>query len=307
MQFLSIDIGGTYTKYAVVTNEGQIVHQGKMSTPDNLDDLVTQLIAVKKNLQADWQLDGISLSCPGKVQKGSHLIEHGGSLPYLDQQELTKLIGEDDFPESHLLTINDAKAAALAEYWQGTLVGSKQSLVVTLGTAIGGAILINGEVLEGSHFQAGELSFIAYTGQDRSLSNRLIPNIGDSLSAVGFVEAAAKILGLPSAKGELVFDSIARGDHILQPLFKQYCKDLANVLLTVDTVLDLDRIAIGGGVSSQPILIQEISHQLQILHDSIKARNQHLTLPVVVACQFQNDANLLGSAYALMKQIGVTQ
>lgn len=307
MQILSIDIGGSYIKYAIVSDTGTLEVRDQFASPSSLDALVTTLVAIKKQLQKDWVIEGVALSCPGKVQKGSQIIEHGGSLPYLNNQELTKLINQGELPEKYLLTINDAKAAALAEYWQGALKNSQQSLVMTLGTAIGGAILIGGEVLEGSHFQAGELSFIAYTGQRETNQERFIPNIGDSLSAVGFVAAASKILGLPSHKGELVFESIANDNHILQPLFKQYCQDIASVLLTVDAVLDLDRIAIGGGVSSQPILISEIRHQLQILHDSVKARNQHLTLPEVVACHFKNDANLLGSAYALMKRIGVYQ
>lgn len=306
MKILAIDIGGTHVKYALVTEAGDIISKGKCKTPTDIDSLVEELIRVKQSFQVSHELTGLAISCPGQVDSQENRIYHGGSVAYLDQQNLAEAVSQGDFSDKQLLTMNDAKAAALAEYWKGSLKNSKMGVVVTLGTAVGGAIVADGQLLNGSHFQAGELSFMPQDEVAKLHKQDTLGNVGDHLSAVRFVETASRLLGLTVGNGELVFESILAGNHILDPLLDQYCRDIAYHILTIDAILDLDKVAIGGGISSQPILIEKINQQALFLHKKIKARQEHLHLPEIVACQFKNYANLIGASYALVKKRSLT-
>lgn len=155
--FLSFDVGGTRIKYALITDKREIVKKSSTHTPDNSQEfwrVVDDIVERHKNV-----IDGVAFSVPGRVDTEKGIIYIGGALPYLKDIHI-----KDMFFLKYGLpvaVVNDAKAAALAEVWQGSLKGVKDGAVVVLGTGVGGGLILDGKLRNGSHFQAGELSFLA--------------------------------------------------------------------------------------------------------------------------------------------------
>ena len=114
-------------------------------------------------------------------------------------------------------------------------------------------------------------------------------------SAVQFVEKASHILNLEKADGIAVFRALDQGgNEELTTLFQAYCYDIAILIFNLQSLLRLEKVTIGGGISSQPLLIDEINHQY---HDllSQKGHEQFEALPIQAA-RFHNESNLIGAA-----------
>ena len=123
-----------------------------------------------------------------------------------------------------LAVTNDGKAAALAEWWLGNLKGIQNGAAITLGTGLGGGVIVEGKLIQGAHFQAGELSFLLNaTKRSDAPENAEQPNnqgltlqqlAGFSGSAVAMIRRSAQLLGLADlADGKAVFDAINQKSH----------------------------------------------------------------------------------------------
>lgn len=152
--YLSIDIGGTNVKYAELDNAGQIIKKEKVNTIHDKEKFLAEIdqIVVKC---VDKGVKGIAFCAPGKIAKTE--IHFGGALPFLDGVDFAKRYKKYNLP---IAVINDGKASVLAENWLGSLKDMKNCASITLGTGLGGGIIVNGKLLNGAHYQAGEVSFL---------------------------------------------------------------------------------------------------------------------------------------------------
>jgi len=265
-KYLAIDIGGTHIKYSIISHNGTIQTSNKINTPMKLNLFQKELInIVDQNLT---EINGVGISCPGQVDPDTGLITHGGSLPFLNNVSLNKLIQNNfNIPCS---TINDGKAAALAESWLGSLKDVSSGIAIVLGTGIGGGIIINNEVLLGKNFQAGEFSFIIDEKQNQSNTDI----VGYSASAVRFIRIANKIIGNDDENdGIRVFKEIEANNPSVTSIFEEYCKKIAILISNLQAVLDIEKVVIGGGISQQPILIKKINQQYDKLRNQIPLLN----------------------------------
>lgn len=294
MNYLAIDIGGSFIKYALVDHSGNIKKVKKVHTPQDIGGFLKVIFEIISPLKNDIKRIGISL--PGKIDTQNGIVYFGGALQFLHEFPLKEKI-ESNFNICTELS-NDGKAAALAELWLGNLKDTKNGAAIILGTGVGGGIILNGELYQGSHFQAGELSFM--------INNRYLNNLDDmtglSCSAVEFVKSGNKILqSLDLMDGEAVFEAIKLGENNkLIELFNNYCRLLANLIINLQAVLDIETVVIGGGISQQNILIENIINQYQNIRKKIGIFDFMLAKVDIKPCKFRNDANLLGSVYNLL-------
>lgn len=294
-KYLGIDIGGTFIKYAVLDEKGDVLEKKKQRTPKEKNTFQKLLFEIISEFRS--RIEGVAVCCPGKVNTIDGIVYHGGNVKYLHEMPLKQLIQQKfSLPAS---VINDGKAVVLAEYWLGNLKGSSSGCAIVLGTAIGGGLIVDGKVLSGAHYQAGELSFMPIMLQKNNDASS-VSNIGDQLSAVKFVSDASKILSLNEPDGEIVFEEIDKGDKRLIKLLEEYSRKLAYYILTIQAVVDVDRIVIGGGISEQKSLIHEIKNQVEKLKYEIPGFASTMTTPEIFCCKFKNDANLLGALYHLV-------
>lgn len=264
-QYLSFDIGGTNLKYAIINKEGHILEKGHVKSSKNLDAFLKSMYQVADHYQGKF--DGIAVCAPGKIDVKNKIIHFGGALPFLDGLNLQKTLG--DKYHVPIGTENDGKAAALCEQWLGQLHNVNTGAVMTLGTGVGGGILIDNRVLHGKDFQAGELSWMI-TNSAAGIKS-MDAYTGANCSAVGMITKVNKALGNQDlTDGLAAFKAINAHNEEVYPIFEDFCKNIAIMILNVQTVINGEKIVIGGGISSQPIVLQEINYQFNLILQDIQ-------------------------------------
>ena len=127
---------------------------------------------------------------------------------------------------------------------------------------------------------------------------------GFSCSAVNMIKKVNLALGnIDLDNGLTAFEAINNGDLRALAVFKRYCRNVAIMILNIQTVINGSKVIIGGGISAQPILIEEINNQFdKILQNNPMLGNQVIK-PVIVAAKHGNDSNLYGALYALLLEL----
>lgn len=195
--------------------------------------------------------------------------------------------------------INDGKAGVLAEHWLGNLKGEGNCAAVILGTGVGGGIIVNDSLVMGAHFQAGEISFMKMTADARNMNGFA----GKDLSDVAMIIDINRKIGNAYEKdGMAAFEAVGAGNPVACAILADYCHGVTSLILNVQSVVDLDKYLIGGGISTQPAVIEGINRAYgDILKDN-ESVGETLTRPEITAAALNNDANLYGALYNLIKE-----
>jgi len=290
-KYLAFDIGGTKLKYALINNHGQLLKEYSEPTVQTSKEAFLKRFKEIVDKFKE-QISGVGVSVPGKINRLDQTVSYGGSLPFLDGVSFSGVLG-NEIPVS---VENDAKAATLAELWKGTLKESNNAVMLVLGTAIGSGIVLNRELVYGSHDQAGEVSFMSYGSFDKTNL------MGGKCSAVGLIQDIAKHYNLKDINdGPAVFKLINKHDDYAWQRFEEFCNTIALLIHNMQTVLDVDCYVIGGGISKQEIVSEQIATSLKKLRETNSFVNNTLTQPKIVSSTFHNEANLLGSIYKFEK------
>lgn len=208
---------------------------------------------------------------------------------------------------------NDGKCAAAAEGWTGALAGVENGLVLVLGTGIGGGIILNGKVLMGAHAAAGEVSGLVsdiskmadddfkLTSVERYSEAPLWAGMA-SASGLIFEYARQKHLptGSPMPTGEEIFAAYNAGEPEAQKALKIFARRVAVGILSLQNVLDVEKVAIGGGISAAEALLPAIQAELDWLFE--RCTVMPTVKPELVRCRYGNDANLIGALKLFFEQ-----
>lgn len=294
-QYLVFDIGGSAIKYGLVTEEGEILNHDKVTTPETWEAMTETFDAVvTENLE---EISGVAVSAPGQIDVEEGIIYIGGALPYLHNINIKKHFKEKyNLPAS---VVNDGKAAGQAELWLGNLQGVKNAASITLGTGIGGAVIIDGKVLQGQSFLAGEFSYVLPT------EDPLHHTLAYRNSAVKLIAELADIIGLEDkTDGQGVFEVInSRENKEVNEVFADYCKRLAIFISNLHVTLDISHVVIGGGISNQPILLEELNYQYDLIRETVPSFGNDFERLSIESCKFSSKANLLGALYQLLLEL----
>jgi len=290
--YLVIDVGGTNIKYALINEDVSFVDKGEIETPKtNLEDFVNALVALYDNCKQD--LAGIAFSLPGLIDSTKGYMYTGGALShYLFNVNLADIIQKrTGVPVS---IENDGKCAALAELWKGSLKGVDIGMVLTVGTGIGGGLVVGGKLVRGVNFAAGEVSSLPVT---------LKPNLdpfkfwAQVNGTPALLEAYQKAKGINERiNGRQFFEAHAQKDPVAIKVLQEFAQSFALAIFSLQTVLDGDTYAIGGGISSQASFIQAINDAMDGFYAQFDNKIP-IQKPKVVACTFYNDSNLIGALY----------
>jgi predicted NBD/HSP70 family sugar kinase len=283
--YLAIDLGGTFIKYGLLNEKGQVLNDGKIPTPKNSYNLLIDAIIGLYN-NCSTKIDGLAISLPGTVDVNEGIVYYGGSLRYLHEKNLKRDISEKtNIPVS---VENDAKCAALAEYWNGVTQGHPNNVVLVFGTGVGGGVMVNGNLVRGHNLSAGEVSFII-DKYDKT------PRIfGRSGSASEMVNKIAKEKNLAINDGQGVFEYINNLDEYAEKIFNEFCLNIAVQIINFQYILDPSIIAIGGGISEQPIFKKRIIDHIKLIEE---ASEFVIRTPKIEVCHYKNKANLVGALY----------
>lgn len=257
---IGIDIGGT--KIAVgVLNGFEIVHYMRFDYvySSDIPGLVAFLARVLNSLADDFPVESAGIGTPGWVVDGVVREAVNIGIGELDMRaEVQALARVPVYVE------NDARTALLGEFAKGSLKGARNALMVTLGTGIGGAFLLDGRLYRGSFGCAGEIGHVSVDadGPLCSCGKRGCLELyasGSSLAAEARLIAREKDGALRrlcggdanALNGEAVFRAADEGDPDSAALLGRYVDKLAHALLETAYLMDLDAIALGGGISAQ--------------------------------------------------------
>lgn len=295
-KILTIDVGGTFTKYAVVTGTRSFKFLKKDKFPTVKTNHEEFLASLSGLFDANNDVEGIAVSMPGLIDTYKGICISSGVLNFSNghcvAEELQAKCGVPVTVE------NDANCAALAEIKSGSLVDVNDAFVLVFGTGVGGAFIHNKEIYRGAHFCAGEVSFTIKTFNGIANDKNFY---GNEIGALAFQKKCAKILGMPQEEvtGEMIFDLIDENDDDILDALYNYAHGVAVKIFNLQVLFDPERFALGGGISERQSFIDAVNDKL----DEICAKApDYLPRPEVVACKYHNDANLMGALYRFIKK-----
>ena len=290
-QYLVLDIGGTFVKYAIMDDEGQFIEQGKVPANTTSEEHMLASLADVRETVATYDYEGVAISMPGRIDTAKGWAYTGGAFTWLHDYPAAEKYGA--VFGKPCTVANDGKCAAIAESWEGALKDVDSGAVLVLGTGVGGGIVLNGEVWMGCSGGAGELSWLVCD----------LPAIhqGKAGSAIWAGKIAAGAIvpkfglakGLANADGIMLFDAYEAGDEDAKAIMDEYAMWASSGIITLQAVLDLPRYAIGGGISARPettTLIRDAVDKLFEMHPYLP-----FSKPEIVTCKFGNEANLIGA------------
>lgn len=287
MQILVVDIGGTWIKYACMTENMDILNRGKVKTPrSGREELIETIGKIYDQIP---EAEGIAISMPGIIDSENGYCFMGGALRYNDDFYLRHSLYERC--PVRIVMENDAKCAAMAEAAVGSLKDVEDGFVLIFGTMIGGAFIKNHRLHRGRHFAAGEVSYIN-TGRAEMPTFSNVWGNRCGTSGLCRMYAQKKRLAPESVDGIMVFEGVKRQEADAMECLQRFTKEIAVQLFNIQTILDPERFAIGGGISAQPVFIEYIKNNLTELYAGCPYQVPHAE---VVSCKFQNDANLIGA------------
>ena len=298
MKLLVFDVGGTEIKYAVIEDALTIADKGYVPTPtdgfDHFAELICEIYLPRKD-----DVEGIAMCLPGPVNVEKGHCGKCGAMKYPHSIEVGRLLSETC--GCRVVLENDGKAAALAEYEYGSVRGCQNAAVFLIGTAVGGGLIIDHHIVRGPSFNAGEFSFIN-TDADHYYDPGQI--IGSRCSTTFLLRRYQELSSSQEMINGREFFELLPEDKKAQTALDELCTNIAVQIYNLYWLLDLERVAIGGGISRQPVLIETIRNKFSEVQSKAMTARFHTVLPLeIVPCQFGNDANLIG-AYRTYEMLG---
>lgn len=282
--YLVFDLGGTYIKHGILSADGKILENSKFKTPKSLEELYKSISKIKE--ESKYQVSGVALSCPGAVNSKTGFIGGVSALPYIHGPNIKRELEELLDLEVHLE--NDANCAALAEVWLGEAKNNSDVVFIVIGTGVGGAIVKEKKIHKGKNLHAGEFGIMYFESEIG------IPGTWGTVSIGQLTKRISEKLGR-DIEGIELFNLVEEvKDDFLQKEIEKWYADLAKGILTIQYVYDPEKIIIGGGISSNQLIMNKIQKKVNELVEKL---NVATIYPEVKSCKFNNDSNLIGALY----------
>lgn len=311
--YIGIDLGGTNIAVGVVNKEGKILKSGSRPTlatrhyteiVKDMAELCTELLS-ECGLSVD-DLEGIGIGSPGTIDSANGVIVYSNNLHWDNvplAEELQKYINVPVQIE------NDANAAALGEYVVNG-DGAESFVAITLGTGVGGGIIINKGIYRGFNGAGGELGHITLVNNGESCTcgrngcweayasvTALINQTKKAMEAhpeslmTSVAEKEGKVSGRTS------FDAAKQGDAVAQSVVDQYVEYVADGITSIINIFQPNVLVIGGGISKEGDRLLDPIKEYVKKYSYCKAVAQ----TEIKIATLMNDAGIIGAAFASVK------
>ncbi|MCI5775464.1 MAG: ROK family protein [Aerococcus sp.] len=284
-----IDVGGTAIKYGKynVTDQ-KLTDQQQVPTPDTLEDFYNVVSDIVSEISRDCTLKGVAFSMPGTYQASTGIIGGISAVPYIHQFPIRQALEERlKLPVS---IENDANCAALAEVASGSAESLSNIVFIVIGTGVGGAIVLNRQIIPGAHSMAGEFGYMIDS------TNQLLSQRATVFHATErYAQQTGKMI-----TGEKLLNDVRMGDEIAIAETGKMYRSLAQTIFNLQYTIDPEAFIIGGGASRNPQFIDALNQSILEIIDDYPEETQ--VVPVVKAAKYANDANLIGAAYRYLHQ-----
>ena len=314
MYKLGIDLGGTNIVAGVVDENYKIIARASCKTAvprpeseicDSMAEVALKAIE-KAKLTID-DIESIGIGVPGAVNPKTGVIEYSANL-FFHNWEIVKMMQER--LNTKVLIENDANAAALGEYLAGSAKGAKNAIAVTLGTGIGGGIIINGKIYSGSNYAGAELGHMVIVKDGKECACGRKGCWETYASATGLINMTKqKILSekldysymlklcdgdINKVNGKTSFDAMEDGDPAAKEVVEQFIGYLATGLVNIINIFQPDILCIGGGISAQG---ENLLGPVRAFVERERYTKHNDKQTVICAATLGNDAGIIGAAY----------
>ena len=292
---LSIDIGGTAVKMGLVDHEGAIHarHEASVCFDHYQTPILTTVIREAQAFLAreSAQIEGIGVSATGQVDdRAGEVIGTNGKIPHYEGSQIKRDM-EAAFGVP-VFALNDANAAALGECFAGRAKGVQNVLMVTLGTGVGGGIVLGGRIFGGTRGIAGELGhFTLYQDGPRCPCGKC-GCFERYAATTALVRRAKEATGEADMNGRIVFSRAADGDQAMLAVLSAWIDDIAAGISGLVHIFNPQMVLIGGGVSAQEALLIAPLRE-RVLRSVMPRFAECLQLE---AATLGNDAGMIGAA-----------
>ena len=304
------DLGGTHLRAATVDREGNIQFRFKQNTPQGTDPLaivdaiVSAVRECEQHSASAGQITAVSIVVPGTVNVEEGAVVKAPNLPCLDGFRLAAALTEQlGLPA---IVENDANAAAVGEMWRGAAIGCKTIICVTLGTGVGGGIILDGKLwrgVDGAAAEIGHMCVDPFGGVACTCGSRGCLEVFASATAIVRMTREARprypdsvLQGQEDLTAETIFAAGKAGDELALEIFRRMGVYLGIGLANLINILNPEMIVIGGGVVNGWDLFARHMHQ----------QVEERAFPLLAArvkierAKCGDDAGLLGAARLIL-------
>lgn len=290
---MGIDVGGTNTKFGLLNLKGNIIDRTCLNTKSfnrNKNYLIKVIAETIRNLISDNRLkksdiSGIGMGWAGFIDPQNGIIKYLPNIPGWRNVALAKILkGKVNIP---VYIENDANLITMAEWKMGAGKGCRDLICITIGTGVGGGLILDGALYHGTSFTAGEIGHMPFRDKtiEKYVGNKVLHS------------KATKLFNNRSIHNRDITDMAKKGNRKAQKYWREIGEEIGFVLAGVVNLLDLEMVIIGGGVSNNFDLfapaIRKVIKEKGILtvRDSVK----------IVRAELGDDAGILG-AHLLVKE-----
>lgn len=307
--FIGVDVGGTSVKEGLFDSEGNLLGKVSVPTPPLVDKAgYAAVVGGVEQLMAEAKLPilfvrGIGLAIPCPVP-ASGIISMQANIQ-IDAPGLRAAL-EERCPHAVVKFGNDANAAAMGEVWQGSAKGARSMVMVTIGTGVGGGVVIDGDVVEGVFGAAGEIGHMCLNpDEERVCGCGGHGHLEQYASATGVVSnylIECKKRGVEPIEltgpsdSRHVFQACREGDEVAWAAVETMTDYLGRALALVGAVVDPEEFVLGGGASaSADVYLEKLVEKYRRYAVKVSAGT-----PIKVA-SLGNDAGIIGAAYIALR------
>lgn len=308
-----VDVGGTTCKIGLFETSGKLIEKWeiKTNTKNNgaaiLPDVAASVEAklAESGIGKD-EVRGIGIGVPGPVGEDG-VVSCCVNLGWREVDVVRELGTLTGFM---VRVGNDANVAALGEMWQGGAKGSKNIVMVTLGTGVGGGVIVRGRIVPGFHGAGGEIGHLTVCADEKEACNcGRFGCLEQYASATGIVRVAKRYLDAcddasslrdidPEAlTAKAVLDAAKQGDAVALELVEEVCEILGAALSNIACVVDPEIIVIGGGVSKAGEMLTDCIQKHFAAHAFSSCKHTRFAL-----AGLGNDAGMYGGVQLLLEE-----
>ncbi|GMT50162.1 MAG: glucokinase [bacterium] len=302
---IGLDIGGTFIKSALVREDGRVLVKEsipiKTTSPNIIDQILLSISLLIKEIKDNQELMGIGIGTPGNVNRLKGTVQGAYNVSGLEGQPLVEIIKQKY--SCPVFIDNDATNAAKGEFLFGAGKGHQHMMLMTIGTGIGGGIILNGQVFHGSTDYAGEIGHITVVPNGRPCNCGNYGCLEAYSSATAMMDQAQQALRrkdptqLQTLKpdeinGEIICRWANDGDLLCQTIVQTAGHFIGLAIANIINLLNIPLVVVGGGISAGG----------KVLFQSIHESANKYVLPQlrgtfkIEKALLGNDAGVIGSA-----------
>lgn len=304
---IGIDVGGTKIAGGVVDSRGRIIARVRRPSPaDDAEAIVDEIVGIAKDLASSHEVHSIGIGAAGFVGKDRRTVLFAPNIAWRDEPLADRVEAAVNLPT---FIENDANAAAWGEYSHGVATNAESIVFVTLGTGVGGGIIIDGQLLRGSNGFAGEIGHMNLIPdgvkcgcgsrgcwEQYSSGTALVRMAREA--AMEAPDRAQTLLSLAGGNpamitGRVVTQAARMGCRVARKAFDQAGRYVGIALADLVSILDPDMFVLAGGLSETGSLIRNPAEEAFM--DQQVGGDYRPAIPIVTA-KLGNDAGMIGAA-----------